>query len=48
MFYVSWTRTKRLFVPSLLVILVVVVPQAWLQLVESGEVSVCSLSIQAI
>lgn len=35
----GWTRTKRLFLPLLFGMLVVVVPQAWLQLIESGEVS---------
>jgi len=35
----AWVRTGRLFLPLLFGMFVVVMPQAWLQLVESGEVS---------
>lgn len=35
----GWTRFKRLFVPLLFGMLVIVTPQSWLQLVESGEIT---------
>lgn len=35
----GWQRAVRLFIPLLFGMLVIVTPQAWLQLVESGEVT---------
>lgn len=35
----AWQRSWRLFIPIVFGVFVIVVPQAWLQLLESGEIS---------